>query len=88
MSKDVETIMSGKLTKKFLMGLPENAYIASNLFIQKGISVYDDKVAPMLKRDVQWKKIVEASVDQRMCHIFKTKADYKKWLKHVVEIWG
>ena len=88
MSKDVEPIMSRKLTKKLLMELPENAYIASNLFIQKGISVYDDKVAPLLKRDMQWKKVVEASADQRMCHIFKTKADYKKWLIHVDEIWG
>jgi len=86
MSKDVEFI-SGKLTKKFFMELPENAYIASNLFVQEGISVYDDKVAPMSKRENQWKKIVKASADQRKCHIFKTKADYEKWLKQLGVKW-
>jgi hypothetical protein len=86
MSKDVESIRS-KLTKKVFMELPENVYIASNTFMQKGISVYDDKVAPMSKRDIQWKKIVEASADQRMCHIFKTQADYKKWLKQLDVKW-
>ena len=86
MSKDVESIRS-KLTKKVFMELPENVYIASNTFKQKGISLYEDKVAPVSKRDIQWKKIVKASADQRMCHVFKTKADYKKWLKHVVELW-
>jgi hypothetical protein len=88
MFKDIEPIMSRKLTKKFFMELPENVYIVSNLFIQKDVSLYDDKVASVSKREIQWKKIVETSVDQRKCHIFRNKADYKKWLKQLVEIWG
>ena len=81
MSQIVKEIMRGKLTKKFLMELPNNVYLVSNCFLEKGISVYEDKIVPVSKRDSQWKKIVEASADQRSCYIFKSKTDYKKWFK-------
>lgn len=78
MSKDVQSI-SGKLTKKFFAKLRENAHIV--VVKERGIPVYDDEVAQLSKRDVQWEKIVKASVDQELCHVFDNKADYKKWLK-------
>ena len=81
MSQNVKELMRGKLTKKFLMELPVNVYLASNCFIKKDISVYEDKIASVSRRDNQWRKIIEASADQRLCYIFKSKTDYKKWLK-------
>ena len=85
MSKEYDELIRGKLTKKFLMDLPDNVFLVSNLFLGRGISAYAEYVAPLSKRNQQWEKIVKASVDQRLCHVFKTKKECEKWLKVVFD---
>lgn len=70
-----------KLTKTFLIELQEGDYLVSNLFPSKDKSAFAEKVSPLFERKKQWKRIVESRVDQRLCHVFKTKREYKAWLK-------
>ena len=74
-------IKIGKLTKKFLMKLPQGAYIVSNVFIQKGISVYSNWVTPFPVRDRQWKAIYDSAADRRLCYVFQSKKEAEKWLR-------
>ena len=71
---------SQKLTKKYLMSLPEGLYLVSNLFFNPMQSSFIEKVAaPNLRKD-QWNRIVEADVHQRLCHVFETEKEYENWL--------
>ena len=81
MSNETEVLMTGKLTKKFLMGLREGLYLVSNLFSSRFKPIYADIVAPLSERVKQWKVIIEMSVDQRLCRVFKSKEDYEIWEK-------
>jgi len=85
MSKEINVLKRGKLTKKFLMGLPDNVFLVSNIFPSRGISKYAEYVVPLSKRTQQWGKIKKASVDQRLCYIFKTKKEYAEWLKELFD---
>jgi hypothetical protein len=77
-------ITQSKLTKRFfLWGLNHGSYIVSNTFFQKGVPVYAGKVSTLHKRERQWRGIVAASADQRLCYIFKTKKDAQKWLLQI-----
>lgn len=84
MPKNVKELMRGKLTKKFLMDLPEGAYLVSNLFFKNNESVYAQKVSPISRREAQWEKNVEASANQRLCYVFKIKQDYTNWLSQML----
>ena len=92
MTKEIEPLKRGKLTKKFLMDLPDNVFLVSNLFkrenasTKKFVPVFTEKVMPLPKRIYQWQKIKEASADQRLCHVFKTEKDAEKWLKQMFSI--
>jgi hypothetical protein len=83
MSTNIKTIMSGKLTKKFLMELPEGVYLVSNVYEQKGKPAFADNVSLLSQRNKQWERIIKASANQRLCHIFKTRKDYEAWFKKV-----
>jgi hypothetical protein len=69
----------GKLTKRFLMKLSSGAYIMSNLYFKKGVSVYAAWVTPLLQREKQWKAIVDLAVDQKLCYVFENKEAAEKW---------
>jgi len=69
-----------KLTKKYLMSLPEGVYLVSNIFRDPVQSSFAEKVDPLNLRKDQWNRIVEADVQQNLCHVFKTEDEYKKWL--------
>ena len=84
MSKEISVLKRGKLTKQFLMNLPDNVFLASNIFSKKSVPAFAEKVLPLSKRVLQWKKLVENSVDQRLCYVFKNKNDYEKWLKQTI----
>ena len=81
MTIKIEEIKRGKLTKKFLMGLPDNVFLVSNIFPTRYVSAFAEKITPLAKRIYQWQRIKEASVDQRLCYVFKTKKDFERWLK-------
>jgi len=66
--------MSGKLTKKFLMILPQGVYLASNCCSSEtGLPVFLEKVEDHQTREKQWEKIKEVSANDRYCHVSETK---------------
>jgi len=69
-----------KLTKKYLMSLPEGVYLVSNILKNPMQSCFAEKVAPLNLRKDQWNRIIKADVQQNLCHVFKTEDEYKKWL--------
>jgi hypothetical protein len=69
-----------KLTKKYFMSLPEGFYLVSNTFPNPMQPRFAEKVTPLNQREDQWNSIVEAKVQQRLCHVFKTENEYKNWL--------
>jgi len=63
---------SYKLTKKYLMSLPEWFYLVSNIFSQNPMqSRFAEKVAPLKLRKDQWNRIIEVSVQQSYAMLLK-----------------
>lgn len=83
MSIDFQKSIGVKLTKKYFMELPEGVYLVSNVYEDNNTPAYADEVPPLFKREEQWKKIVKAYADQRLCNVFKTKKDYLGWFKTI-----
>jgi len=77
-------IMDGKLTKKFLMGLPEGVWLISNVGDSPYEPVFAETVLPLEEREGQWKRIVAASVSQQMCYVFPSKDDHRAWVASIV----
>ena len=74
--------MSVKLTKKILLAAPEGAYLVSNCFHgDTTASIFEEIVAPPLDRENQWKRVVAARADQRLCRVFGTQLEYQVWLQ-------
>jgi hypothetical protein len=84
MKSKAKILMYKKLTKKAFMNLPNNVYLVSNLYWNKDEPVFAEYVVPFPRREQQWKKITDFSVDQRMCHVFKTKKDHERWLRELI----
>jgi hypothetical protein len=79
-AEEIEIIRE-KLTKNFLMGLPEGLYLVSNTGWSPDQPEFIEEVAPRSGRNEQWKRIVEAHVDQKLCMVFRTRKDYQTFLK-------
>ena len=62
------------------MSLPEGVYLVSNILKNPMQSSFAEKVAPLKLRKSQWNRIIESNVQQRLCHVFDTEDEYKKWL--------
>lgn len=75
------SLMDGRLTKKFLMGLPEGLYLVSNMILGPDKSIFSEKVAPLSEREEQWKRIAKVGADQRLCYVYRTEDDYQAHLK-------
>ena len=69
-------MQSATLTKRFLFALPEGAYLVSNVMEAPGQPMFAETVRPHAARQAQWKAIVAAKVNNRLCHVFKHPADY------------
>ena len=67
-------VKSGKLTKRFLMDLPEGLFLVSNIGFDRFNPGFAEDLSPPSLRMEQWERIVKAGTDQRLCHIFRTKA--------------
>ena len=69
-----------KLSKRFAFALETGVYIASGCSItdEHGHieSIFHGYVPDIAEREEFWKKIKEASADQRNCFIFKNKKEY------------
>jgi hypothetical protein len=76
--------ITAKLTKKVLMTAPEGAFLASNLMKSAKESVFSETVSSRKEREQQWQRIVASKVDQRVCRIFATEAEFAGWLSAVL----
>ena len=68
-----------KLTKKFLMSLPAEKWIVSNVMNDDATPVFVGEVKPLGERETQWTELVACGVAQRQCHVFDSRANYIKW---------
>jgi hypothetical protein len=63
--------VSAKLTKKFLMGLPDGAFLMSNVAnYSPFFSIYSAKISPLNGREAQWKKILGVGANGRLCRVW------------------
>ena len=77
-------LAENKMSKRFLMSLPESAYIVSGVGSKiKGKIVPEiaEHVLPIEKRELQWKKIKEAWCNNRAFNVFKNKQDWERYKK-------
>jgi hypothetical protein len=77
-------LKSGKLTKKFLMGIEEGLFLVSNIGHTPLQPVLAEKVAPINNREYQWARIIEVGANNRLCHVFKSKVDYENYFKEPI----
>lgn len=75
-----EPLKTQRLTKKFLMELKEGMFIASKTVDEGNTPVFSEYVSPLSEREEQWKKIVIASANQRVCQVFENEEAYKVYL--------
>lgn len=72
--------MPGKLTKRFLFSLREGVILVSNVMDATGQPIFAKTVRPAAHRRAQWKAIVEAGVNNSLCHVCKDYADYLDYI--------
>jgi hypothetical protein len=66
-------IWVGKLSKRFLMQLPEGMYLVSMTLNPDCSARFEEYVSPPSEREEQWKRIKKKGVDRRKCKIFRSK---------------
>ncbi len=71
---DSESVLPGeyvcaKLTKKFLVGLPDGAIVIGNSF-QNGQPTFAVRLTPDIDREAVWQQAVESGDAQRVCRVF------------------
>jgi hypothetical protein len=81
MSCSLQPIATGRLTRKFLMGLSEGVYLVSNISRTRGKSVFEGYVISAEMRHIQWDDIKKAGADGRLCDIFRSRAHYEEFRK-------
>ena len=77
-------LTDNKMTKKFLMSLPEGAFIVSGVGTKingKIVPEIAEHVLPIEKRELQWKKIKKAWCNNREFTVFKNKQDWERYKK-------
>jgi hypothetical protein len=78
----MDELHSAKLTKKFLMGLPNGVYLMSNMAATLNKSIFGEYViSPVAEREKQWARIKLAGADNRLCRIFKTEKEAINWIE-------
>jgi hypothetical protein len=73
-------MMRAKLTKRFFLELPEGVFLVSNVFKDRMVPYFAEKISVIPDREKQWIKITELGVEQRLCYIFKDRHHFEKWL--------
>ena len=75
-------LRSAKLTKKFLMSLPNGVYLMSNIAATRDKAIFGEYViSPVAEREKQWARIKLAGADNRLCRIFKTENQAINWIE-------
>lgn len=82
---DFKPIKRDKLSKKFLMELDTGLYLVSNTYdnpYNRTIpykSIFSENVVAIEIRKEQWKRIVNARANNRLCDVFLSKENYDKY---------
>ncbi len=75
--------ITGKLTKRFYLGLDPGLFLVSGVGDSPRQRAFAEYVAPHEERQEQWARIREAMADQRNCDVFPTadefEADVDRW---------
>ena len=66
------------------MSLPEGVFLSSGVTDNVGCPEHEGIVAPLNVRDMQWEKIKQLRLDQRLCSVFNSKAEYVKSQDQVI----
>lgn len=74
-------LMSGKLTKKFYIGLPDGVFLVCSAGMSPIEPSFAEHVAIEIDRPLQWNRIREAHADQLQCDVYQTRADYVEYIK-------
>lgn len=78
--KGVKPVITGALTKDFLMGIGNGLFVASNVGYAPKEPVFAEYAAPMDQRKAQWEKITESGAQNRLCQVFESKDDYDAYM--------
>jgi hypothetical protein len=73
---DIIEITQAKLRKKYFMTIPAGKYLVSGVGSSPTIRFFMEYVSHLSERNEQWKRIVEASVDQRTCFLYENAENY------------
>lgn len=73
------------LTKQFFKRLPVGVYLTRTLAAGRGQPSFAETVAPANEREAQWARILRARVNNTLCSVFKTAADF---MAYSVEVRG
>jgi hypothetical protein len=68
----IQPTMSGRLTKKFFLSIPEGHYLASGVGQAPGQPDFAETVLPLAEREEQWRRILKARVNGRNCDVFRS----------------
>lgn len=71
------TVQSAPLTKKFLMSATEGHYLTSNCMTTRFQPIFAQTIRPAAERVAQWREIVAAGANGRLCYVYETAADYQ-----------
>jgi len=80
----MKPVISGKLTKRFLMSLETGQYIVSNVCNQEDgrfEPCFREKVLPLKDREKQWQRIKSACADGRLCNVLGSEMDCEAYIK-------
>ena len=75
-----------QLSKSFFMDLDEGVFLISNVANDKYTPYFAEYVMATDKREAQWQRIKAVNADQRACHVFNSKKDFKKWARSVDDV--
>jgi hypothetical protein len=67
-----------KLTKKLFFSLPEGKFVASNILSKEWVPVFAEHLSPVQEREEQWRRIVKAKADQRLCEIYPNETAFRQ----------
>ena len=73
-------LLSGKLTKRFFMGLREGLYVVSNGGRSPARPCFEGYTAPPEKREKQWQSIRATGADNNLCRVFGSRRDYDAYM--------
>lgn len=76
--------VAAKLTKKYFFTISAGDFLASNVGKSRTESIFAEVVASSNSdREQQWGRIVSAGADQRLCHVFSSKAEHEAMLASI-----